>query len=294
VKYLNCVQSDFRAALQTVFPLKHAGVHLKRMTGAMVAAVFAFGITGCGGGGSTATQKPIPDRSTHGCNIYMSHGRQIQAACVSGGGWDGTPIIGLTQIDSISYDSGLFSDNFDAENFANIYNSVGPGSDMYDGYGSNRWDAASYGSEVAMTKQGPPTGKCNDSLKGVGDTVGLANINDSTSQRLVVDINTVFAYAGSQTVGGNKVFMSPTVVGWVYKDNAGAYWFQKDAAISWQFALTAGLNLGKWLQLQAGLTGTPTVNNPFFIGTSPPAEAAHTVTGQCYSQGEKFYPDGIS
>jgi hypothetical protein len=88
--------------------------------------------------------------------------------------------------------------------------------------------------------------------------------------------------------------MSPTLIGRIYKDNAGAYWFQKDNAISWQFALNAGINIGKWIQVQAGLVGTPTANNPIFIGSAPPTEAAPTVTSQCFDQGAKYYADGIS
>ncbi len=264
------------------------------MLGVVAAVVLAFAFTGCAGGRSSTVPKPIPDRSAHGCNMIMAHGRKVEATC-GGGGWDNnTPIIGFSSISSISYDSGLFNESFDYESFMQIYNSVGPGSETYDGWGSSKWDAAAYGSEIAATVPGPPKGKCNDSLKAVNDTVGLANVDGTTSQRLVADINTVFAYGGSKWVGGQKVYLSPTVVGWVYKDNAGGYWFQKDAAISWQFALTAGLNIGKWIQVQAGINGTPTVNNPIPIGGSPPAEAAHTVTSQCFSQGGKFYPDGIS
>jgi hypothetical protein len=267
----------------------------KRIVGLVAVAAFVLGIAGCAGGRSATVPKPSPDRITRSCNVYMAHGRKVEATCTTGAGWDSnTPIIGFSQIDSISYDSGLFDSSFDYESFEHIYQAVGPGDDMYNGWGGSKWDAAAYGSEIAMTKQGPPTGKCNDSLKGVGDTVGLANVDGSTSQRLVADINTVFAYGGSKIVGGRKVFMSVTVIGWVYKDDAGAYWFQKDAAISWQFALTAALNIGKWVQVQAGLQGTPNVNDPYFIGGSPPAEAAHTVTGQCYSEGARFYPDGIS
>jgi len=88
--------------------------------------------------------------------------------------------------------------------------------------------------------------------------------------------------------------MSPTVVGWIYKDNAGAYWFQKDLAISWNFSLTAALNLGKWVQIQAGISVSGTQNDPIFMGGTPPTEPSHTVTGQCWSGGAKFYADGIS
>ncbi len=175
-----------------------------------IAAIFAFGVTGCAGGRPASVPKPVPDRATSGCNTYMSHGRRIQATCATAGGWDSnTPIIGFTQVDSVSYDTGLFSDDFDYEDFSNIYNSVGPGSDMYDGYGYSKWASAAYGAEIAMTQQGPPTGKCNDSLKGVGDTVGLVNIDGATSQRLVVDINTVFAYGGSKLVGGTRSSCRP-------------------------------------------------------------------------------------
>jgi hypothetical protein len=232
----------------------------------------------------------------------MGHGRAVQNqsrqpetyTCDTGaGGWDpNTPIIGLTQINSISAKTGMFDSSFDYENFMNIYNSVGPGSYTYDGYGTKPDVADAYGADVAMTKAGPPTGKCNDSIKAVGDTVGLANINGITSQRLVSDINTVFAFGGYKIVGANKIFMSPVVIGWVYKDDAGAYWFQKDPAVSWQYSLTATINLTQWLSVAA--TAAKTSNEPIFMGDTPPSEPPHTVDGQCYSGGSVFYPDGIS
>jgi hypothetical protein len=88
--------------------------------------------------------------------------------------------------------------------------------------------------------------------------------------------------------------MSPTIVGWMYRDNAGAYWFPKDAAISWQFQLQGGINLNRWIQIAAGVAVNGTFNDPIALGASLPSEAPHTIDGQCWDGGAKFYPDGIS
>ncbi|MBV8578699.1 MAG: hypothetical protein JOZ58_27155 [Acetobacteraceae bacterium] len=251
-------------------------------------------VSGCGGGRSSAVPELKSSRFESGCNIYQSKGRRTQSACTPGG-WDAnTPIVGFTQIDPVSALTGDFNSDFDYENFQNIYDSVGMGSDVYDGQGTKAFDPGAYGSQIAMTKQGPPSGNCNGSFKSVGDTAGLANIDGATEQRLVVDINTIYAYGGWKNVGGNKVFLSPTIVGWMYKDNAGAYWFQKDAAISWQFQLGLNINLGKWVQFSTGVSVNGQQGGPVFMGGSLPQEAPHTVDGQCWSGGAKFYTDGIS
>jgi len=214
-------------------------------------------VSGCGGGRSSAVPELKSSRFESGCNIYQSKGRRTQSACTPGG-WDAnTPIVGFTQIDPVSALTGDFNSDFDYENFQNIYDSVGMGSDVYDGQGTKAFDPGAYGSQIA-------------------------------------DINTIYAYGGWKNVGGNKVFLSPTIVGWMYKDNAGAYWFQKDAAISWQFQLGLNINLGKWVQFSTGVSVNGQQGGPVFMGGSLPQEAPHTVDGQCWSGGAKFYTDGIS
>jgi hypothetical protein len=130
--------------------------------------------------------------------------------------------VGSTEIGQVTSYAGAGNDGFDSENFDQIISATGPGYDPYGGSGNYPYDPGSYESQIAAVKAGPPQGNCNGS-KNVDDTAGFVDSNGQTSQRIITDINTVFSYGGYHTVNSGKMFMSPTPVGWFYKDNGSCH-----------------------------------------------------------------------
>ena len=245
------------------------------------------------GTGCSSTDQPkhstlLPQQTANGaCPLSTGTGRHALDYCNSGPGGVGTE--GLTQIGQVTSFAG--NDGFDSESFNQIINATGPGYDAYDGGGNYPYDPGAYEAQIADVKPGPPSGPCNGS-KNVGDTAGLVNNNGTTSQRTIADINTVFSYGGYHIQNSGKMFMSPTPIGWFYKDSGGSYWFQIDPHFSWSFSLGAGVNLGKWLSVTLNIN-PPADKSPVYVGPNP-QEPPHTITTQCFGGGSAFFGDTIS
>ena len=135
-----------------------------------------------------------------------------------------------------------------------------------------------------------PTVPCpqNDGSESipVGGTLGVVNKNGEKQARSVSDINTVSSIAGTVIVNNHTVAINTAPIGWIYEDNNGGLWFQKDAAAHWSSGLTfmvtetLGINLNP-----------PTSNSAIFV---TPANARKLIdqqgvdTEKCFSQGGIF------
>jgi hypothetical protein len=138
---------------------------------------------------------------------------------------------------------------------------------------------------------GKPSGSCtqtdgSNSLP-VGATLGSVNKNGVADPRNVVDVNQVNAIASTTIVNNQTVVTNYTSVGWLYLDNNGGRWFQKDPAAQWTVAIN--VNVNKYFGFS--LTG-PTAQNPVYV-SNPPQAAPITdslSTTKCWSQGSSLVP----
>jgi hypothetical protein len=147
------------------------------------------------------------------------------------------------------------------------------------------------GSTQVAELPGLPVGPCTQTdgttSLPVGATLGSANVNGATTTRTVIDINQVNGLA-SQTIANNQTVINNYVsVGWMYLDNAGGVWFQKDPTSSW----TASINLNLNAFFGIGIT-PPNAKNPEYIPNPPKVSAAtdQLQTTKCFTKGRALVP----
>ena len=148
--------------------------------------------------------------------------------------------------------------------------------------------------EVAI-KPGFPSGTCRQSdlqeSMGVGDSLGPVNKDNVETIRSVVDINQVNAATDIHIVNNQTVVGRWAAVGWIYLDNNGGLWFQKDPQAQWSLGLNFNINQ------YFGLTITPPPGqNPYYIANHPttaPGGKDLQVT-KCFSKGRGLVPGALS
>jgi hypothetical protein len=146
------------------------------------------------------------------------------------------------------------------------------------------------GCQVAVVP-GVPSGKCQqtdgaDSL-AVGTTLGSVNKNGTVTVRSVIDINQVNALASQTIVNNSTVANNWVAVGWIYLDNNGGLWFQKDPLSQWTVAFNANINA------YFGISVTPpSAQNPVYIPNPPTVApiANNLQTVKCFSKGRALVP----
>lgn len=142
---------------------------------------------------------------------------------------------------------------------------------------------------------GFPSGTCRQSdlqeSMGVGDSIGPVNKDGNPSVRSVVDINQVNAATNLQIVNNQTVVGQWVSVGWIYLDDQGGLWFQKDPQAQWSLGLNFNLNQ------YFGLTLVPPPGqNPYYIASHPttaPGGKDLQVT-KCFSKGRGLVPGALS
>ncbi len=151
-------------------------------------------------------------------------------------------------------------------------------------------DPTQSGCQVASLL-GVPAGKCpqsdlTDSLP-VGANIGSVNKNGVTTIRHVIDINQVNAASSFTIVNNVTVVAGWASVGWLYLDDNGGLWFQKDPAAQWTTAYNANINA------YFGLSLTPPIaQNPVYVA-KPPTSAPinnNLQTTKCFTKGRALTP----
>jgi hypothetical protein len=142
---------------------------------------------------------------------------------------------------------------------------------------------------------GFPNGSCpqtdlSNSLP-VGATLGSVNKDGVVTARSVVDINQVNAAGSTQIINNQTVVSTWVSVGWLYLDNNGGLWFQKDPAAQWTF--TMNVNINQYF----GLSFTPpAAQNPQYIKNRPTTTpiANNLQTTKCFRRGRALVPGALS
>jgi hypothetical protein len=128
-------------------------------------------------------------------------------------------------------------------------------------------------SQVAVQPRSPQPGQScqlNDGVNSlsVGTTVGEVNVNGQVQARSVTDVTALYSYGGAVAESPNFLYINLRPVGFVYMDNNGAYWFQKDASANWTMSFGGGVNLGSIFSADFGLT-PPNDETPTALGPNP-------------------------
>ena len=142
---------------------------------------------------------------------------------------------------------------------------------------------------------GYPNGPCpqtglSNSLP-VGATLGSVDKSGAVTARSVVDINQVNARASTVVVNNQTVVSNWVSVGWIYLDNNGGLWFQKDPAAQWSIAVN--VNINQYFGL--GIT-PPAAQNPVYI-LNPPTSSplnSNLQTTRCFGKGKGLVPGTIA
>lgn len=156
-------------------------------------------------------------------------------------------------------------------------------------------DTCPDGTQVAEFSGPPVQGDSCASLNGsshslrVGDTVGTANVNGTAQLRSVKDINMLFSYVSGKTITPYARYFSDRSVGWVYEDNQGGFWFQKDSSTNWNLSFSGGVSLGSLISTGLSIT-PPTTDNPVPIGAKPGKIGRNLTAAKCFTGGAAFYP----
>lgn len=127
----------------------------------------------------------------------------------------------------------------------------------------------------------------------VGGTLGYANINGQQVARSVKDVNQLFGFGSSNIINGTVMYDNLQPIGWLYEDNNGAFWFQKDPNAQWSLSLSAGVTLGGIVSAGLGIT-PPTGQAAVSVGSTPGSLAQNEEASPCWLQGQQFYPAEIT
>lgn len=141
--------------------------------------------------------------------------------------------------------------------------------------------------QVGVIKGTPSPGTSCTQTSGsnslpIGATVGAVN----SQPRSVVDINQVDTGAGNTIVNGNTIASNLQSVGWLYLDNNGGRWFQKDPAAQWTTAINVNVNAYFGIGVTPATAQTPTyvpkqLTNPI---------DSNLVDIKCFTQGAGLSP----
>jgi hypothetical protein len=271
-------------------------VYFRAIGRALAAVLFVNSLSACSAGGSSA----VPPHS--GTPSASSSQRHASVTTVTTGNGDGC---GACDCGNDQNNNGSLIPT-DGTNQCNPGStSTNPSSNPGSGpvivdMGPGRWtepqqpdcvnDPTNAACQVAVVS-GIPNGKCQqtdgaDSL-GVGTTLGSVNKDGDVSTRNVIDINQVNALA-SQTIANNQTVVNNWVaVGWIYLDNNGGLWFQKDPLSQWTVTFNANINA------YFGISVTPpSAQNPVYIKNPPKAApiANNLQTVKCFSKGRALVP----
>jgi hypothetical protein len=139
--------------------------------------------------------------------------------------------------------------------------------------------------------RGAPSGGCQQSdgswSLSIGTSLGPVNKDGTTTVRSVIDVNQVDAAVNPQIVNNQTVVGSWASVGWIYLDNGGGLWFQKDPAAQW--TSTVNVNITQYF----GLSVTPPIGqSPVYIKNRPTVTpiANNLQTTMCWSNGRALVP----
>lgn len=140
---------------------------------------------------------------------------------------------------------------------------------------------------------GLPTGPCQQTdgtqSLSIGATVGSVTDGSGEHIRSVVDVNQVNGINSQVIANNQKVKNNFKAVGWIYLDDGGGLWFQKDPQAQWTIAY--GVNFNKYF----GLALTPPPGeNPVAITkptTSPASSNIQTI--KCWKQGQALVPGAL-
>lgn len=127
----------------------------------------------------------------------------------------------------------------------------------------------------------------------VGSFLGEVNKNGNVESRYVKDVNQLYSFSGFNITSANVVYSDFRPIGFVYEDNAGAFWFQKDPSTNWNLSFAGGVSLGKLFNLSFGATA-PNDEAAVSIGSSPGKLGDHEVAKRCWSQGAQFWNGQLS
>jgi hypothetical protein len=154
-------------------------------------------------------------------------------------------------------------------------------------------DPTALGCQLAVNA-GRPTGACqqtdgSNSL-AVGTTVGSVNKNGVLSVRSVIDVNAVNSVASVTVINNQTVAATWAPVGWIYLDNSGGLWFQKDPATNWTPQFNA--NIGAYFGI--GLT-PPNLELPVYIKSRPTALPINSnlEVSKCWMNGRALAPGAV-
>jgi hypothetical protein len=144
--------------------------------------------------------------------------------------------------------------------------------------------------QVAV-QPGLPAGPCvqtdgSNSLP-IGTTLGSVNKSGVVSVRSVVDVNQVNGLAFNSIVSPTTVISDWVSVGWIYLDQNGGRWFQKDPLAQW--TTTINFNVNAYF----GLSVTPPLaQNPVYISVKPTVTSLSDglQTVKCWAQGRALVP----
>jgi|GEM_PF-6269150 len=153
-------------------------------------------------------------------------------------------------------------------------------------------------SQVAIAPGSPQPGQScqlTDSAKslGIGTTVGEVNVNGQTQARSVADVTALYSYGGAVPLAPNFLYINLKPVGFIYQDDNGGFWFQKDPQANWSLSFGAGVNLGSIFSANFGIS-PPSDEIPHALGPHPGKIGNHMIAAKCWKNDTPVFPGELS
>lgn len=99
----------------------------------------------------------------------------------------------------------------------------------------------------------------------------------------------MYSYGGGLVHSPTFLYINLKPVGFVYTDNSGAFWFQKDASTNWNLSFGGGINLGSIFSANFGVS-PPADETPHALGSKPGKVGNHFQAAKCWANDTPVYP----
>ena len=124
----------------------------------------------------------------------------------------------------------------------------------------------------------------------IGAVVGSVEVNGVSFDRKVSDMNALTIFQSDNLMGSGPRYVGSQPLGWVYRDEMGAYWLQVSPGAKPTKALSAEAIRDELMHSfgvapAAGADSVPIGNSPGVL------DGKHVQASPCFEHGDRFYPN---
>ncbi len=123
----------------------------------------------------------------------------------------------------------------------------------------------------------------------IGSVVGSVELNGVAFDRKVADINALTIFASDNLMGSGSRYVGSQPLGWVYRDEMGAFWLQVSPGSKPSRALDES-TIHDVLMQSFGVAPAPGTDSVPLGVSAGTLDDKHVQAAPCFQHGDRFYP----